>query len=310
MIYRVSTFGTHELSIYNAMNTQSRLQEGLISSTTGMKSQDYAGLSVDARRLLSMESTVSRINAYERNISSVERRLQAMETNVSQMHDIASEAKTLLVNALNAEDSEELQIDDRASDMLEQVAGLLNLKFEERYLFAGSRTNVEPIDLSGFDPTDAGYDPNNPTPANAGYYTGDTVTPTARIDEAMTLDYGVTGAEPSFERLIRGLQLAQNAGTPGAIDKPTLEQALDLINEAVRDIPDVRGKIGADLKTLESMRDKQEQLSIYAEETISQTESADPAATMTRIVADQVLLEASYSVTSRLAQLSLANYLR
>ncbi len=310
MIYRVSTFGTHELSVYNAMNTQSRLQSGQIAVTTGMKSQDYAGLNVDTRRLLSMESAVARIEAYERNISTVERRLQAMETNVSQLHDIASEAKTLLINALNAQDAEELQLDVRAGDMLEQIAGLLNLKFEERYLFAGGRTGTEPVDLGAFDPTDAGYDPNDPTPDNAGYYAGDTTAPTARIDESLTLDYGVTAAERSFERLIRGLKLAENAGAPGSIDRPTLEQALALVNEAARDIPDVRGRIGANLKTLESVRDKQEQLRIYAEETISQTEAADLAETMTRITADQVLLEASYSVTARLAQLSLASFLR
>jgi flagellar hook-associated protein 3 FlgL len=309
-MFRVSTYGTHELSLFNNMQTQARLQAGQISVTTGMKSQDYAGLKVDSRRLLSMESTIAKIEAYERNISSVERRLQAMETNVTQVHDIASQAKTLLVNALNANDGEELQIHVRADDMLDQVQGLLNLKFEDRYLFAGGRTDVEPVDFAAFDPTDPGYDPADPTPANAGYYTGDTAVLTARVDESMTLDYGVTADEEPFEQLIRGLRIARDGGTPGSIDRPALEQALNLIDEAVREIPDVRGRIGANLSTLESVRDKQSQLRIYAEETVTQTEAADLAETMTRISADQVLLEASYSLTARLGQVSLVNFLR
>ena len=309
-MFRVSTFGSHELSLYNAMQTQKRLQEGHIAGTTGMKSQDYAGLNTETRRLLSMESTIARIDAHDRNIAATERRLQAMEISVSQLSDIASEAKTLLVNALNAEDAEELQLDVRAGDMLEQVAGLLNVKFEERYLFAGGRTDVEPVDFGAFDPTNPAYDPNNPVPANAGYYQGDTQVLTARIDESQTLDYGVTAAEGAFEELIRGLKLVENAGTPGMIDRPSLEQALDLIQGAVRDIPDVRGQIGANLTTLDSVRDKQEQLRIYAQETITQTETADIGQTMTRITADQVLLEASYTLTARLSQVSLVNFLR
>lgn len=309
-MFRVSTFGTHDLSVFNAMQTQKRLQDGQITATTGMKSQDYAGFNVDARRLLSMESTLARIESYERNIAATERRLQAMETSVAQLHDIASEANTLLVNALNAEDGEDLQLDVRAEKMLEQVAGLLNLKHEERYLFAGARTDVEPVSFAAYDPTDPAYDPNNPTAANAGYYNGDAAVLSARVDESMTLDYGITAAKSSFEKLIRGLQLAVNGGSPGTIDRPTLDQSLSLIKEAVRDIPDVRGRIGADLSTLESVRDKHSQLSIYAKETISDTEQADIAATMTQVNADTVLLEASYSITARLSQLSLANFLR
>ena len=309
-MFRVSTFGTHELSVFNAMQTQKRLQDGQIAGVTGFKSQDYAGFNVDTRRLLSMESTVARIDSYQRNIETTERRLKAMETNVAQLHDIASEANKLLVNALNANDGEDLQLHVRAEKMLEQVAGLLNLKHEERYLFAGARTDIEPVDLTAYDPTDLAYNPADPTTANAGYYNGDTAVLSGRVDESMTLEYGITAAEGSFENLIRGLQLAVNGGVPGSLDRATLEQSLDLIDDAVRDIPDVRGRIGANLSSLEAVKDKHAQLKLYAEETIVDTEQADVAATATQVAADQVLLETSYTLTSRLSQLSLANFLR
>jgi len=297
---RVSTFGTHELSLFNSMQTQARLQEQQIAVTTGMKAQDYAGLNVDARRLLSMESTVARLDAFGRNIDAVERRLQNMETSVAQIHDIAVEAKTLLVNALSGDNARELQLHVRAQDMMDQVASLLNVKFEERYLFGGGRTDRTPVDMGGYDPA---ADPD-------GYYQGDANRVLARIDEAQTMDYTVTADEAPFRELFHGLQLAIDNGVPGAIDTSALETALSRIDTAVRDVPDVRGRIGAHLSILDTVRDKHQQMRIYAEETITLTEATDLAETMTRISADQVLLESSYALTARLSRVSLVNFLR
>lgn len=302
---RTSTFALHDLQLFNANRTQTRMQDATIQISSGKQSQNYAGLAEDSRRLISLESTHMRSANFLKQIDLVSSRLTTMESSVAQLQDIASELKTLLVNATSADNADDLALIDRGQTMLDQFGGLLNVQEDGRYLFAGGTSNRAPIDYGSFDPTAAGYDPNNPVPANNGYYAGDSLEQAARIDEDELLTYGVTADEPAFEALARAIYLTRNANG----DKSMLEQALHAVETAVETLPDVRSRIGADQVALEQAKGRHSDLMIYIEQSIDSIENVDMAAAMARFSADQVMLEASYSVTARLAQISLVKFL-
>lgn len=537
---RFATFGTHRLSQSHMMETQSRLFETQMQISSGKVSRDYGGIAIDSRRLVNLENAVSETAGFVKNIDLIESRLHLMENTVAGAFDVASRFRDLLVNALNADNASTLTLTQRADNMLQELTGALNVKQDGRYLFAGSRIDTAPIDISvlrgtslplvdaaeftgaatasgtgitgltgisrvrvdtgttgdafqvGFNsgtntftvtnlnggasdtavvnsapavgqtsditftvggkrvvltidenfnlgasiatdtissnvdtsgaglgalgaitltgttgdiskidqntietsgtaasatltlsstdgnfvatgidlsagpstvpvtltnattgatitlsvgvttglndaaiadadteirlddflenvaasdgsvnvadarPGDPGYDVANP-----GFYEGDNAELSVRIDPNATVDYGVKANESGFEKLFRALYMVRNATvTPGNIDRTTLESALGLAIESIREIPDIRSNIGSDRLALEQMKNRHEDFIVFTNEAVNKIESVDVAAAVTRISNEQVQLEASYMLTARLSQLSLAKFLR
>ena len=105
--------------------------------------------------------------------------------------------------------------------------------------------------------------------------------------------------------------MAKNANvTTGNIDTTTLNSALTLVLEAIAELPDIRSSIGSDRSILEQTKSRHSDFLISTTEAISNIENVDIVAVVTRIAAQQVQLEASYTLTARLGQLSLVNFLR
>ena len=533
---RVATFAVQQLSLTNTLETQKRLVDSQIQVSSGKVSSDYLGVAIDARRLVNLKSTVTETEGFTKNINLVEQRLATMESKTAEAFDVASEFRQLLISALNLENASVLAFNQRSEDLINTLAGLLNFKQEDRYLFAGARTDTQPIDVSsllastpplvdaaeftgaattsttgiasltgivsvqvetantgdafqleyddltqtftmtnlngnasaqvalggvppagqtkeltftvggervvvtidenfnagaaitnatvtgnvaggvgafgaitvtattgdisnidqnaietsgtaanatltlnstdgtfvaagvnlsvdgslvpvtlinpmtgatmslainvttGLDnaaiadadtevrlgnfleniaatngtinyadarPGDPGYDPDDPA-----FYKGDLQKLKARIETSTTLEYGVTGAEPGFEKLFRALFMARNANvSAGNIDTATLNSALALALESIAELPNIRSRIGSDRGTLEETKSRHEDFLIATKDAVSVIEDVDVVAAVTRISAQQVQLEASYTLTARLSQLSLVNYL-
>jgi len=105
--------------------------------------------------------------------------------------------------------------------------------------------------------------------------------------------------------------MAKNANvTTGNIDTTTLNSALTLALEAIDEIPDIRSSIGSDRGTLETTKSRHEDFLITTTEAVSNIEDVDVVEIVSRMAAQQTQLEASYTLTARLGQLSLVNFLR
>ncbi len=534
---RFSTLAAHKLNLSQTLDAQSRLFETQMQISSGKVSRGYAGVAIDARRLVNLENAVTEVEGFVRNIEVTEGRLQLMESSIAGMFDVASRFRDLLITALNVDNASLLTLNQRAEDMLQELAGALNIKQDNRFLFSGSRIDIPPIDVSvllsptvplvdaaefkgaattsttgltgftgisrvrvdsgttgdafqltydsgtktftvtnlnggasdtfvlnaapaagqttditftvgtkrvvvtvdenfnlgtsivtdtivgnvdgagvgafgaitvtstsgdiskinlnrietsgtaasatltlnssdgnfvatGVDlstiatvpvtltnattgatvvlsvgvttglndaaiadpdteirlddflenvaasdgsvnvkearPGDPGYDTANP-----GFYKGDSAKLYVRIDLNATIEFGIKANEPGIEKLVRSLYMVRNANVaPGSIDRATLESALGIVIAAMDEIPDIRSKIGSDLLALEQMKTRHQDFTVFTTESIGQIENVDIAAAVARLSIDQTFLEASYMLTARLSQLSLANFLR
>lgn len=241
---RVANYAQFQRNLAYILDAQRRLADGQIQISSGRKSDNYAGISRDARRLVSAEIAHLRTKQYVENNNLIERRLQKMETAVSQTFDIASDYKTLLVNALNSTNSSDLAMPIQAKQMLDQLTALLNVEDDGRFLFSGTMTDTEPVDQSGLPGL---YTvPSSDGDAN-GYYKGDTTKLTVRVDKTFDVTYGVHAQEKGFERLMRSLHMIV-IGPPN--DRATIEDALKVVNQAVDSIPDLRTRIGTARATI------------------------------------------------------------
>lgn len=302
---RVTDLATHHATLATMLRTQSQLVDLQGQVATGRKARDYSGVAAEATRLVNLKADYARVDRFLDNIKVVDLRLQQMESSVSSLFDLASRFKTLLLASANGDNAADTALAENARHMLDQVAGLLNQRQDGRYLFAGARTDTPPVDVdaipAGLGPDEAG---------DGYYYRGDSDRLTVRVDDTLTVAYGVTADEPAFESLIRALAIAANTDVS---DKdsvgPRIEAALGLIDDAIRDLPDVRSRIGQTRNTLELATGRHADFKQYAEVAIGDIEQVDIAEAITRLTAYENVLNASYAATVRLQRLSLTNFL-
>ena len=177
---RVADLAQFDRSMTFMRDAMSRTVDLQTQIASGKKSQQYKGIAADTGRLVSLETAYARVNQYTTSNNIVGLRLQSMDSSVSQVFDVASSFKTLLVQALNAGTTSGLNISDQASQMLDQVASLLNTQQDGRYLFSGSRTATAPVDVSALPPA---YTVPTADGDAVSYYQGDQVVQSVRADD-------------------------------------------------------------------------------------------------------------------------------
>lgn len=144
----------------------------------------------------------------------------------------------------------------------------------------------------------------NPRP-DADYYNGDHQIMKLRVDEKYDVSYGILGDNPAFQKLIQGMGIAASTE-----DQDALSTALGFVNDAINEIPNVRGQIGLDIANVERFENRHEDFKVFASQAISDIETVDVPLTLAKAGQFETALQASFISISRAADLSLANYLR
>ena len=286
-----------------------------ISTDTITGNVDTSGFGVGAFGTITVTGTSGNVSTIDRNIietsgTATNATLTLSSTDgdfIASGVDLSVSSSTVPVVLTNATTGATISLQIDVTTGLNDAAIASNLTEIQlnNFLRNVAATNGT-INAAEVRPGDTGYDPQKPS-----FYRGDESALTVRIDINATLEYGITAKEPGFEKLFRALFLAKNANVQsGEIDRDTLEQALGLTLEAIKDIPDIRSKIGSDRLALEKAKSRHQDFVLFTEQSISQIEDIDVAAAVARIGIEQAQLEASYLVTTRLSRLSLVNFLR
>lgn len=301
---RVANFAQHERNLAHILDAQHRLSEGQLRISSGKKAEHYSGVARDARRIVNVETSHIRTTQFISNNNLVGQRLQTMETNVAQVFELVTQYKTLIINALNADNASDLAMPIQTQALLDEVSALLNVEQDGRFLFAGTRTDTRPVDQTGLPVT---YVIPTTNGDSLGYYTGDTNSLTVQADENFTVSYGAHAGEVGFEQAIRAMHMVI-IGPPG--DRATLDEALRVIDQAIDGVSDIRTQIGASRAALENVNLRLNEFMLFSEQTLSELENTDITSVITRMNSDQVAVEASFAVISRLADLTLTRFLR
>lgn len=302
---RISNFSQNARSLAFVTQSQNRIADLQNQIASGVKSLDYTGVSRNAERLITLETSHARVSQYQEDNTLVERRLNTMELSVSQIFDLMSEYKTLIINGLNASNANDLDLKNRATQILNQVGALLNTEEDGRQLFAGTRTDTQPVDTSLLP---GSYNIPTSDGASSAYFTGNTNKLTLRADDNFDLQYNINAGERGFERSIRALDIMVKA--PLTNDRATLNHVLGVVSNAINDLADLRTGIGGTRKTLDEVNARHRDFILFTEQTISEIQNVDIAETVTLMTYAQLTLEASFMTISRLSQVTLLNFLR
>jgi len=159
-----------------------------------------------------------------------------------------------------------------------------------------------------------------------GYYQGDQLTQRHRVDDTREIALGVNAQDAAVEKALRGLGILAQ-GKPltdsGDLDidevRRRVDRALVLTADALEHSSEVREsagsfssmnrRVGLAQVALDDAQTRQRDFVSFLETRITAVENVDMAEAVTKLNDDMRALEASYNVTSRLAKLTLNNYL-
>ncbi len=276
---------------------QSRLRTSNEHVSTGKAVHRYAELGAASGKLVRTETALREAEMFAEQNEQLAQELNIMDGALAAIKDVAADFRQALVARRNAASGEQSNLDLEARGMIDSVVNALNLEVDGRYVFGGSRTDTPPVDEAAMS-----------DPAAASYYQGDQLALRARIDVDAEATYGVLADDQGFRDLFAGLKLAIDGHA--ADDDAILQDAAELAEQALDGIVARRSALATVTARIESTRGSQEGTALYLKETVSGLTDTDVPATMAQIAQDQVSLEASYSVLTRLNRLSLTEYLR
>jgi flagellar hook-associated protein 3 FlgL len=312
---RIADIAQNKVVTSLILDTQSRLADKQAQISSQQKSQDYAGIAFDSMQLVSMETSERRMEQYLADNVYVDIRMNgtlnsidALKTSIT---DIRGLLRSLMVDGTLAEG---INKDGICDVKTQEIEDFLNTTINGRYLFSGSKTNTRPVEtgtMSSAPTYDDGVTTFNTKAESSFYYKGDDTIVKARIDEGVVMEYGVTAADPGFEKLVRSIRILRSTDISGADTNymAKVEHALNLINQSDREIQSLQMGIGTRIQQLETTNKNINISKNFARGIISDIEGVDTYQAVAELTQDQTMLEASYSTMVRLSNLTLTRFL-
>ncbi|PIR31739.1 MAG: hypothetical protein COV36_07190 [Alphaproteobacteria bacterium CG11_big_fil_rev_8_21_14_0_20_44_7] len=121
------------------------------------------------------------------------------------------------------------------------------------------------------------------------------------------MQYGVTGDNIAFQNLISGIKTAISGDA--ANNTQTLQQAFQMVTDAVDGLATVRAEVNSNMASLNSVNEQHQNLRLYWKEAISIETDTDIAEASILVAANQTLLQASFQTFASLSRLRLTDYL-
>lgn len=286
------------ISQFKTLQGQLVEKQGKIGADS--KAETFAELGNDISIVQSYKLSIARSERYINAIKDAQRKNDVQYQAIQQLLDTATSFKADLTQENSAASGPENNITARGNAALDNIRGALNLRDGANYIFAGSKTNIEPV---GSIVLNNNLISGEPT---ANYYSGDNFKATLDVSNSLTVEYGLTAADPAFQKLIGAINAAKDAEAGGNQD---YELAGDLLDEAINELITLQAKIGDNSKLFESSTDYHSKVKATFEDKYGEINAPDIIQLTIETTQIQATLEASFSAFSKISQLSLINFL-
>ena len=165
--------------VNNLNNTQSDYNEISEQIATQKKVNRASDDPVAATRILDIRRGKAAIEQYKQNMEISSSWISATETTLSSAYDMLKTATGIALGSAGADAATRENAAANIQNIIDSMRSLANTKWGDRYLFSGTREDVEPFTDT---PSDATIDPPQAAGSNtfdgtccpSGAYTGDT----------------------------------------------------------------------------------------------------------------------------------------
>lgn len=311
MIGRTSTLQNSKMMWEQISKTNNKYTELTKQLSTGKKVNSILDDAVAAKGILSANKELSKIQQYKDNMSSATSELNLVDDNlgtaVSQVQRAYDLAMAVSNGTYGASELEAYKTE--IDSIIENVRSIANTKYNDTYLFSGTKTTTAPYTMD----------------STGMHYEGDNGERTIQIgdDEAATINYqgddifgyaelttDVDGnVTVSGEGIFKALYEIKTQLEKDPIDTTVINNSLPVLNEGLNDIVDTRTKVGLLSNRFSTLTETYENDKTTITELKSKLEDVDMAEIISQWMASQQSMQASYSMLSKTSDLSLLNYI-
>lgn len=315
---RIGTFGHNQALLNQLLQNQDRLSGLQQQVASGKVADTYKGYARDVAALMGTKSVATQNEDQLKANTELELKLNHYDTNLRAVESVAAQLRQQVYTTIAGGAATGMM--DTMDNLLGQTISLLNSKLGGRFVFSGTRTDTQPVnisnrsDLLGLVATADAFDNND-------------VKAEAKVDQNTTLTFGHLAddvGEPLLEAFRRIMQF--NAGTiptgagayapAGAFSSPLtdnqrqfLESELSRLESVVTGINDIVAQNGINMKNVDSVQKRLNSEKIFISKFVSDVSDADMGEAVANLRNEETAVQASLNVVARLQGLSLLDYL-
>ena len=332
---------------YQQMRMQADLVKATKESSTGRVADVGLALGGRAAQSVTFSRDLDRLNVIVDSNGLVTARLASTQTSLGQLSGVAQTFLSALTTASSGDNSNSLT-QSTGLTTLQQLTSILNTSVNGEYLFAGTNTDVKPINdfTAAGSPAKAAFDasfvakfgftPTDPAAANitaaqmddfiTNYVTPQFLGTGWQTNMSNATDQQIVSrialnetTETSTSANGDGIKkLAMAAAMVSSLMSTNISQAAKdsivshsqtLVGEALSGIAQVQSETGIVQKRVSDASDRMKTQIDLFERHILDLEAVDPATAATKVADLTQHIETSFALTARLQQLSLLNYL-
>jgi flagellar hook-associated protein 3 FlgL len=319
---RIATYGQAQMLLQNVLQNELRVFEGERKLSSGIKSRDYKGIARDVTTLSSAKSLLSGVGGYIKDNNEVSRRLELYDLNLTSLRDIAQGLRDDTISAINSNTG--IAYRNKIDGYFDTTVSLLGAKDNGRFIFAGSRTDTQPVVTTVQTSAGLAALTQDITTNTTTAFTNNSIKQQAQLDSALTLTYGILAEDVAdelmegFRRLMRFDNGTENFtfATSGPFTAPMNEDQRDFLigeinrlNAVIEDIDSVRATNGVNMRTLEDTQNRLERDKFFMAKFTADIEDADMGIAISRLAQDEAALEASFRMLAQLSRLTLMDFI-
>lgn len=302
IISRISTHAVFRNTLGDVNNVQSHLFGLQSQLSSGLKTQEFSGLSGKVEQFTFLEGKIKKTQNYEENNTTNIARLQTMNVSITQLIDAADELEDLMVARRNPASAPNLNFEAQVRIKIDSIASELNATFEGKFMFGGTKSNVPPVIA----------DPSVPRPItfgelDDGYYQGSKENQVARASDSVEFDMDVRADDATFQKLIHSAYWAIEGHTQNS--DATISSAIDMLQSGIQDLITTQSNINTNIIRLQDMNERHEALRLYWTGVTEELSKTDILSVSTQVAVDQTILQATFQSFSQINRLRLVDFL-
>lgn len=288
----------------NLMANNQRLSKYQDILASGRKLNKPSDDPVGVGYAMRYEAQLARNEQYKQNVSAAISQYEFLDTTLGQVNDVLQRARELAVRGATGSLAPEdrLAVAAEVEQLHEQLVSLGNSKLNDRHIFNGHLTDLQPFDSANaqYQQTDSGLNMYTMSEgvSMAINTDGDSVfgPPTTPGNEATS-----DNAFAALQTLVNGLK----NNDPG-----TINGALGNLSNRLDKLQQTRADVGARMNRVELLNSRLNDLDTNIQSLLSKTVDADIAVTITNLKTAEAVQRASMAAGTRVIQPTLVDFLR
>lgn len=344
----ISSAGLQDDTRRSIARLQSQLVDAQKELGTGRHADVGITLGATTGVSVSMRQDLEQIQSIKNSNNLVLNRMDASQSALQTVAKSTSSFLSALVSGGSASTSPDTILQAAQAGM-QTLQDQLNSSLDGQYLFAGINSDVKPMDdFFGSPPsagqqavtnafvTKFGFDPSDPAAANispsdmqdfldnefAGLFTSSSWSSTwsgasdksvsSRISRTEIANTSVTANDANFRNLTQAFVMFAGLGFSNlgsGTQQVIISKARDLVANATGGLTQVQSYLGVTQKRVSDSNDQIDSQINFLTKSIDNLEQIDPATVTTQLADISTALQAAYSITNKLNNLTIMDYL-